>query len=161
MFIFRILDFVFRLFTTVMLVLILQISVGGKTLEDYLMSFIQTSNSMAPVRDIAYSSVRRINPGVQIKEMEKRAPASIPSSGQGGLVGLKTDLFGKILKTVLSQYTHLMRDMLKSTQVIEEHPVNVEKEVNKVTEDLKKQDTKIKETKKPSSASVKEKTSTK
>lgn len=161
MFIFRILDFVFRLFTTVMLVLILQISVGGKTLEDYLMSFIQTSTSMAPVRDIAYSGVRRINPSVQIKEAEKRAPASIPSSGQGGLVRLKTDFFGEILKTVLSQYTHLMKDMLKTTQGIEEHPVNVEKEVNKVTEDVKKQDVKIKETKKPSSDSAKEKASTK
>ncbi|MDE0151630.1 MAG: hypothetical protein OXK80_03920 [Bdellovibrionales bacterium] len=157
MFIFRILDFIFRLFTTVMLVLILQISVGGKTLEDYLMSFIQTSNSLAPVRDIAYSSVRRINPNVQIKEVEKRSPASISPSGQGGLLGLKTDFFGEILKTVLSQYTHLMKDMLKSTQGIEEYPVNVEKEIDKVTEDVKKKDIKIK---KPSSASAKEKAST-
>lgn len=140
MFIFRIIDFVFRLFTTVMLVLILQISVGGETLEDYLMGFIQTSDSLAPVRDIAYSGIRRINPGVQIKEIDTRAPTSVSSapSFKNNTVGLKTDLFGEMLKTILLKYTDLMKDMMKSTQMIEEYPVNVEKEVNKVTEEAEK-----------------------
>lgn len=139
MFIFRILDFVFRLFTTVMLVLILQISVGGETLEDYLMSFIQTSNSLAPVRDVAYSGIRRINPDVQINEMDKRTPASISSapSFKNNATGLKTDLFGEILKTILLKYKDLMKDILVSTQGIEEYPVNVEEEINEVKKEIK------------------------
>ena len=74
MFIFKMLDFGFRLLASVIFVLMLQISVGGRTLEDYLMSFIHRSDSLAPVRDIAYSSVRRINPNVQIKSAEERTP---------------------------------------------------------------------------------------
>lgn len=143
MFIFRILDFVFRLFATVMLVLILQISFGGRTLEDYLMSFIQTSNSLAPVRDVAYSGVRKINPDIQIKETNKRTPASIASSG-----GLKKDLLGEILKTVLLQYTDMIKDIMKSKEGAERYPEDIEKEIDKVAKD----------TQKPSS-SAKEKTS--
>ncbi len=132
MFIFRILDFVFRLFATVTLVLILQISVGDRTLEDYLMSFIHTSDSLAPVRDIAYSSVRRINPNVQIKEMEKRAPASTPSSGQSPF-GLKTGMVGDILKTVLLQYQNVLKNVLQSSQTVEIQSVNATKELEKIT----------------------------
>ena len=125
----------------------LQISIGGKTLEDYLMSFIQTSNSLAPVRDIAYSSVRRINPNVQIKEMEKRAPASIPSSGHSPF-GLKTGMVGDILKTVLLQYQNVLKNVLQSSQTVEVQSVHATKELEKIT-GLKKEE-------EPSSAPTKE-----
>ena len=141
MFIFRMLDFVFRLFSTIVLVLILQISVGEKTLEDYLMSFIQTSDSLAPVRDIAYSSVKRLNPNVQIKEAEKRTPASpsspIPPSSplrNGFLKNMKTDLVGEILKTLLSQYKGMMSGSLNSQQIIEGHHADLQKELDKITD---------------------------
>ena len=134
------------------LVLILQISVGGRTLEDYLMSFIHSSDSLAPVRDIAYSSVRRINPNVQIKEAEKRAPASIPPSGQKSVELNKTDMFGDILNMVLSQYKNILAGVLQSTQKVENHPVNIEKELKKITEPEKEE--------KPPSTSQEEKPST-
>ena len=138
MFIFRMLDFVFRLFSTIVLVLILQISVGEQTLEDYLMSFIQTSDSLAPVRDIAYSSVRRLNPNVQIKEAEKRTPASLPSpstpSKKDFLKNMKTDLIGDILNTVLSQYQGMMKNSLKSQHIIESHHQGLQKELDKITD---------------------------
>ena len=76
------------------------------------MSFIHSSDSLAPVRDIAYSSVRRINPNVQIKEAEKRAPASIPPSGQKSVELNKTDMFGDILNMVLSQYKNILAGVL-------------------------------------------------
>lgn len=144
------LDFVFRLFSTILLVLILQISVGEQTLEDYLMSFIQTSDSLAPVRDIAYSSVRRLNPNVQINSAEKRTPASSPSappasstpsvsSGKGFLKNMKTDLIGDILKTVLSQYQGMMKSSLKSQHIIEGHHADLQKELDKITDVQKEQ----------------------
>ena len=155
MIIFRILDFVFRLFGTIMLVLFLQISIGEQTLEDYLMSFIQTSDSLAPVRDIAYSSVRRLNPDVQIKEAEKRTPASLPSpsspSRKGLLKNMKTDLIGDIIKTVLSQYQNMMKNSLKAEHIIEGHHVELQKELDKIVDVQKEQE--------PSSTSVKEKPS--
>ena len=99
--------------------LILQISVGGQTLEDYLMSFVQTSDSLAPVRDIAYSGVRRIHPNVQIKEAETRAPASVSPSKERQAPVFKIDLFGDILKTVLLQYQNVLKGALQSSETAE------------------------------------------
>lgn len=127
-----------------MLVLILQISVGGRTLEDYLMSFVHTSDSLAPVRDIAYSGVRKIHPSVQIGEAEERSPASISNSSEQQTPVVRIDLFGDILKTFLLQYQNVLKGALQSSKTVENYSVNVEKELNKTT------DAKIKETKKPS-----------
>lgn len=142
-------DFAFRLFSTVMLVLILQISVGGQTLEDYLMSFIQTSDSLAPVRDVAYSSVRRLNPNVQIKEDGKRTPASVspsspvpaPSSKQGLLKNMKTDLIGDILKTFLSQYKNIMSQSLKAEHIVEGHHKSLQKKLDEIASDGMQEET--------------------
>ena len=129
-----------------MLVIILQISIGGRTLEDYLMSFIQTSDSLAPVRDIAYSSVRRMNPNVQIKEPETRMPASVPpssppsppspssSSRQSSSMEFKKDLIGGLLKTFLSQYKGMMKNALKSTDIVEGHHLNLQKELDNIAD---------------------------
>ncbi len=125
MFIFKMLDFGFRLLASVIFVLMLQISVGGRTLEDYLMSFIHRSDSLAPVRDIAYSSVRRINPNVQIKSAEERAPASVPPSAKSP-AGLSENMLGDILKIVLSQYQNIFKNVLRSSENSETSPLSSE-----------------------------------
>ena len=60
MFLFRAIEFLFQISTAVFIVLILQVSVGGRTLEDFFLSFVQTSETTAPVRDLAYSGAKKL-----------------------------------------------------------------------------------------------------
>lgn len=79
MFLFRIIIFFFQIISAVFFVLILQISVGGQTLETFLMSFIQHSKTTAPIRELAYSGVKMI-PGSL--PPSARVPASLESTKQ-------------------------------------------------------------------------------
>ena len=67
MIIFRMIEFMFQIGATIFIVLLLQVSVGGKTLENYLMSFVQFSETMAPVREVAESGAKLISPESRMK----------------------------------------------------------------------------------------------
>ena len=103
-------DFLFRLASTLFLILILQISIGGKTLEDYLMDFIRSSESMAPVRDVAYSGIKSIDPDLEIKEPSLDAKKDSSSEGNselmnmaGGIFDAAISRYGKMLKTAVAE----------------------------------------------------------
>ena len=81
MILFRTIDFAFRLFSTIMLVMVLQISVSEKTLESHLLDFIRHSESTQPLREVTYSNIERLNLNVQVpKEQHKRILASTKDS---------------------------------------------------------------------------------
>ena len=134
MIIFRMVEFVFQLCTTIFIVLLLQISIGGKTLEDYLMSFIQNSDTAAPVRDLAYSSIKKVKPDVVIKN-ENRGLSS--SKKQAPAVALDPFSFSKRLG-IMKLFDHLrsklsLGDQAKGVQA--EYFNNQRKALEELTQD--------------------------
>lgn len=53
MFIFRMIEFAFQISTTIFIVLLLQVSVKGRTLEDYLMSYIRQTERLESIREVS------------------------------------------------------------------------------------------------------------
>ena len=60
MILFRFIDFLFRITATCFLVLLLQVTVAGRTLEDYILSFIRTGTAMEPIRNDVNLGVKQI-----------------------------------------------------------------------------------------------------
>ena len=118
MFIFRMIEFVFQLLTAILVVLLLQISVGGRTLEDFFISFVQKSKTTAPIRQLAYSGVKYVQPlGVTAPpvnstdqdEKNRRALAS-PSSSQksSSLTPIIINWIDKVYRDNVEAYQNYM-----------------------------------------------------
>ena len=72
MFLFRMIEFVFQILTAIFIVLLLQISIGGQSLESFFMSFVQNSKTTAPIRELAYSGAKWINPsGIEVPKNQE------------------------------------------------------------------------------------------
>ena len=108
MIILRIVDFIFRVFSTVILVMILQISFAGQTLENYLIDFIRHSESTQLLREVTYSNIERLNLNIQVpEELPRRNLATVSddsSSKSNAIQGLKKkisvgEFFSNLMKS--------------------------------------------------------------
>ncbi len=126
-------DFVFRLFVTIMLVMILQISIAGRTLEGYLIHFIRHSESTQPLRDIAYSNIERLNlNGVQIPK-SARSVASISkttASDEDLVQNSKEEL------SVGTALSHLMKIAISPSLVHVTKVQKAKKDIEKLQKEL-------------------------
>ena len=60
MIIFRLLEFIFKITATVFIVIFLQMSLGGRTLEEYLLSFLRDSERVQSVQKMTRTGFRKV-----------------------------------------------------------------------------------------------------
>ena len=112
MILFRMIEFAFQVVSAVFIVLMLQISIGGQSLEDLLMSFIKNSKTTAPIRELAYS-------GASLLPGSAEAPKT---QGKKNSKDVNSLLLNPLVKNVVTQLNAQLGEGLSVLGEGEEDP---------------------------------------
>ena len=121
----RIIDFIFRLSTTILTVMVLQISVADQTLEDRLTYFIRHSESTKSIRDITYSNIKKLNlKSVKVPQEKERALASTESPESEDRKTQSVNPVSELIKIAISpslaRIPHAKKNLKKAQKEIEQ-----------------------------------------
>ena len=121
----RIIDFIFRLSTTIFTVMVLQISVADQTLEDRLTYFIRHSESTKSIRDITYSNIKKLNlKSVKVPQEKERALASAESPESEDRKTQSVNPVSELIKIAISpslaRIPHAKKNLKKAQKEIEQ-----------------------------------------
>ena len=98
MFLLRFLEFIVKIAGTVFIVLFLQMSISGRTLEEYLLSFLRDSEKMRPVKKFTKAGAKQLK-----SDALSLIKGNIHLQQESQHIAQKTEFSNKLQRNVASQ----------------------------------------------------------